>query len=167
MPRPRRPNLSQQSRNARRLRNVVNNSTEEEREIGRQERRVGMARLRASQSQEQREEARETARLAMRNRRANLNPLANNTQYVPRIPRVGPPPPNEISGYATATRLSLPRDGSHIGKAGRANRARATYKGKRTVGPRRKTVGTISAQEARYLGPPATRVQSNNDSQLG
>ncbi|KAG8242056.1 hypothetical protein J6590_073637 [Homalodisca vitripennis] len=66
-----RSNLSQQSRNARRLRNVVNNSNEEEREIGRQERRVGMARLRASQSQEQREEARETARLAMRNRRAN------------------------------------------------------------------------------------------------
>ncbi|KAG8337329.1 DNA polymerase delta subunit 2 [Homalodisca vitripennis] len=54
-----------------------------------------------------------------------------------------------------------------ISSAGRANRARATYKGKRTVGPRRITVGTISAQEARYLGPPATRVQSNNDSQLG
>ncbi|KAF2889446.1 hypothetical protein ILUMI_16727 [Ignelater luminosus] len=53
MPRPRRPNLSRQSRNARRIRNIANERTEEEQEIAREERRVSMARLRASQSQEQ------------------------------------------------------------------------------------------------------------------
>ena len=72
MPRPRRSNLSRQSRNATRIRNIANERTEEEQEIAREQRRVIMARLRASQSQEQSEAARETARLAMRNRRANL-----------------------------------------------------------------------------------------------
>lgn len=71
MPRPRRSNLSQQSRNAIRLRNISNQSTEEEREIAREQRRGTMARHRASQIQEQREAAREAARLAMRNHRAN------------------------------------------------------------------------------------------------
>lgn len=72
MPRPRRSNLSRQSRNARVIRNISYESTEEEQEIAREERCLCMARLRASHSQEQREAARETARLAMRNRRANL-----------------------------------------------------------------------------------------------
>lgn len=71
MPRPRRSNLSRQSRNARRIRNIANEMTEEAQGIAREERRVSMARLRASQSQEQSEAVRETARLAMRNRRAN------------------------------------------------------------------------------------------------
>ena len=71
MPRPRRSNLSRQSRNARGIRNIMNEMTEEAQGIAREERRVSMARLRASQSQEQSEAARETARLAMRNRRAN------------------------------------------------------------------------------------------------
>ena len=53
MPRPRRSNLSRQSRDARRIRNTANERTEEE------------------QSREQNEAARETARLAMQNRRAN------------------------------------------------------------------------------------------------
>ncbi|KAF2895043.1 hypothetical protein ILUMI_11133, partial [Ignelater luminosus] len=53
MPRPRRSNLSRQSRNARRIRNIANERTEEEQEIAREERCVSMARLRASQSQEQ------------------------------------------------------------------------------------------------------------------
>lgn len=72
MPRPRRSNLSRQSRNARVIRNISHESTEEEQEIAREERHLSMARLRASHSQEQREAARETARLAMQNRRANL-----------------------------------------------------------------------------------------------
>ncbi|KAF2879277.1 hypothetical protein ILUMI_26895 [Ignelater luminosus] len=55
MPRPRRSNLSRQSRNARRIRNIANERTEEEQEIAREERLV----------------TRETARLAMRNRRVN------------------------------------------------------------------------------------------------
>lgn len=75
MPRPRRSNLSQRSRNAIRLRNIANQLTDEERQIAREERRVGVARsralLRASQTQEQREAVRETARLETRNRRAN------------------------------------------------------------------------------------------------
>ena len=72
MPRPRRSNLSRQSHNATRIRNIASERTEEEQEIALEQRRVIMARLRASQSQEQSEAARETARLAMRNRRANF-----------------------------------------------------------------------------------------------
>lgn len=71
MPRPRRSNLSRQTRNARRIRNTANERTAEEQEIAREQRRVSMARLRASQSQEQSEAARETARSTMQNRRAN------------------------------------------------------------------------------------------------
>ena len=71
MPLPRRSNLSQQSRTARRIRNIANEMTEEAQGIAREELRVRVARFRASQSQEQRDAARETARLAMRNRRAN------------------------------------------------------------------------------------------------
>lgn len=71
MPRPRRSNLSQQSRNAVRLRNRANESTEEDQEIAREQRRVSMARVRASQTEEQRAAIRETARLEMRNRRAS------------------------------------------------------------------------------------------------
>lgn len=71
MPRPRRSNLSRQSRNARRIRNTANEWTEEEQEIAREQRRVSMAQLRASQSQEQSEAARETVRSTMQNRRAN------------------------------------------------------------------------------------------------
>ncbi|XP_055904231.1 uncharacterized protein LOC129940030 [Eupeodes corollae] len=71
MPRPRRSNLSRQSRNARRIQNTANERTEEEQEIAREQRRDSMTRLRASQSREQSEAARETARLAMQNRRAN------------------------------------------------------------------------------------------------
>ena len=70
MPRRRRSNISQQTRNAIRLRNIANQSTEEERENAREKRRVSMGWLRAFQTEEQREEARETALLAMRNRRA-------------------------------------------------------------------------------------------------
>ena len=51
---------------------MANETTEEKQDITREERRVRMARLRASQSQEESEAARETARLTMRNRRANL-----------------------------------------------------------------------------------------------
>lgn len=71
MPRPRRSNLSQRSRNAIRLRSISNQSSEEARETVREERRVSIARVRASQTQEQREAAREMAQLLMRNRRAN------------------------------------------------------------------------------------------------
>lgn len=74
MPRPRRSNLSQLSRNAIRQRNIASQLYDEEREIAREERRVSMeqrrALIRASQTQEQREAARETARLETRNRRA-------------------------------------------------------------------------------------------------
>lgn len=49
MPRPRRSNLSRQSRNARRIQNIAYERTEEEREIAREQRRNSMARLRASQ----------------------------------------------------------------------------------------------------------------------
>lgn len=59
MTRPRRSNFS--------LRNFANQLTDEERQIAREERRVGVA----SQTHEQREAARETARLETRNRRAN------------------------------------------------------------------------------------------------
>ncbi|CAH2093091.1 unnamed protein product [Euphydryas editha] len=74
MPRPRRSNLSQRSRNVIRQRNMASQLSDEEREIGREERRVSMGRrralIRASQTQEEREAARETARLETRNRRA-------------------------------------------------------------------------------------------------
>lgn len=70
MPRSTRSNLSRHSRNAIRLRNIGNQSTEEEREIAREERRISMARIRASQTQAQREAAREAVRSAMRNSRA-------------------------------------------------------------------------------------------------
>ena len=78
MPRPRRSNLSRQSRNARRIRNTANERTEEEQEIAREQRRVSMARLRASQLQEQSEAARETARSTMQNRRANRGQQIDN-----------------------------------------------------------------------------------------
>ncbi|CAG9771387.1 unnamed protein product [Ceutorhynchus assimilis] len=71
MPRPRRSDLSQRSRNAIRLRNATNNTTEEEKEIARERCRLRMARLRASQTEEQREARRQTERLALRNRRAS------------------------------------------------------------------------------------------------
>jgi len=61
MPRPRRSNLSQNSRQAIRLRNSVNQSTAEELEIARERRRVSMAQLRASRRQEQRDLLPETA----------------------------------------------------------------------------------------------------------
>ncbi|KAM5145688.1 LOW QUALITY PROTEIN: U3 small nucleolar RNA-associated protein 14 homolog A-like [Mantella aurantiaca] len=87
MPRPRRSNLSRQSRDARRIRNTANERTEEEQEIAREQRRDSMARLRASQSREQSEAARETARLAMQNRRANnrrqqIDNLRRRTRYL-------------------------------------------------------------------------------------
>lgn len=87
MPRPRRSNLSRQSRNARRIQNTANERTEEEQEIAREQRRNSMARLRASQSREQSEAARETARLAMQNRRANnrsqqIDNLRRRTRYL-------------------------------------------------------------------------------------
>ncbi|CAG9764733.1 unnamed protein product [Ceutorhynchus assimilis] len=69
MPRPRRSDLSQRSRNAIRLRNATNNTTEEEKEIARERCRLRMVRLRASQTEEQREARRQTERLALRNRR--------------------------------------------------------------------------------------------------
>jgi len=50
MPRPRRTNLSRQSRNATKIRSIANEWTEKEQEIAK---RVSMARLHASQSQEQ------------------------------------------------------------------------------------------------------------------
>ena len=55
MPRRRRYNISQQTRNAIRLRNIGNQSTEEERQNAREVRRVRMARLRGFQKEEQRE----------------------------------------------------------------------------------------------------------------
>ncbi|KAF8791693.1 hypothetical protein HNY73_003386 [Argiope bruennichi] len=70
MPRRRRSNFFLQTCNAIRLRNIANQSTEEERENAREERRISMTRLRAFQTEKQREEARETACLATRNRRA-------------------------------------------------------------------------------------------------
>ena len=87
MPRPRRSNLSRQSRNARRIQNTANEKTEEEQEIAREQRRDSMARLRASQSREQSEAARETARLGMQNRRANnrsqqIDNLRRRTRYL-------------------------------------------------------------------------------------
>ena len=63
MPRPRRSNLSQNSRQAIRHRNNVNQSTAEELELARERRRVSMARLRASRRQEQRDLLPETANL--------------------------------------------------------------------------------------------------------
>ncbi|KAG8324971.1 hypothetical protein J6590_078474 [Homalodisca vitripennis] len=60
-------NLSRQSRNAVRIRSIANEITEEEQEVVREERRVSVARLRASQSREQREAARKTARLEIQN----------------------------------------------------------------------------------------------------
>ncbi|CAH2109174.1 unnamed protein product [Euphydryas editha] len=63
MPRPRRSNLSQRSRNAIRQRNIASQLSDEEREIAQEERRVSMERRRAlnraSQTQEERETARE------------------------------------------------------------------------------------------------------------
>lgn len=49
----------------------MNQFIEKEREIAREKRRVSMARLCASQTQEQKEAARETVWLAMRNHRAH------------------------------------------------------------------------------------------------
>lgn len=72
MSRFRRSNLSQQSRNAIRFRNIVNHSTEEEREIARDDRRFSMARLRAFRTQEQKEAARQTFRLEKKNRQAQI-----------------------------------------------------------------------------------------------
>lgn len=69
MPRPRRSNLSQGSRDAIRVRNNANETSQE---VLREERRVRKARSRYSLSQEQRQAARETARFAMQNRRENL-----------------------------------------------------------------------------------------------
>lgn len=70
MPRRRKSNHSQRSRQANRQRNYANQLTEEESENDRENHRVRAVRYRAFQTQEQREAARETARLAMRNRRA-------------------------------------------------------------------------------------------------
>ena len=70
MPRRRRSNISQQTRNAIRLRNILNQSPEEERQNAHEELRVSMGRLRASQAEEQREKVRETNRLGIRYRRA-------------------------------------------------------------------------------------------------
>ena len=53
MLRRRRSNISQQTRNAIRLQNIANQSTEEERQNAREERRVSIGRLRASQTEEQ------------------------------------------------------------------------------------------------------------------
>jgi len=53
VPRSRRTNRSRQIRNATRIQNIADLRTEEEQEIAREERRVSMARLCASQSQEQ------------------------------------------------------------------------------------------------------------------
>jgi hypothetical protein len=64
MPRARRSNLSQRSRNANRHRNIANQLTADEPEIAREERRVSMARLRASQRQEQREARQYVKRLS-------------------------------------------------------------------------------------------------------
>ena len=66
-PRRRRTNISQQIRNAIRLRNIVNQSTEE-RQNAHEERRVSMGRPRVSQAEEQREKAGETNRLGIRYR---------------------------------------------------------------------------------------------------
>ena len=65
MPGCRRSNISQQTRNAIRLQNIVNQSTEE-RQNAHEEHRVSMGRLQASQAEEQREKARETNRLGIR-----------------------------------------------------------------------------------------------------
>ena len=79
MPGRRTSNISQQARNAIRLRNIVDQSTEEERQNAREERRVSMGRLRASQTEEQREKVRETNRLGIRYRRAqDRDQLRNN-----------------------------------------------------------------------------------------
>lgn len=55
MPRPKRTNLTRTSRNATRIRCILTERTQQEKEIAREERRVSMGRLRASQSQELRE----------------------------------------------------------------------------------------------------------------
>ncbi|XP_068150779.1 POU domain protein 2 isoform X2 [Drosophila tropicalis] len=74
MPRRRRSNLSQRSRNAIRLRHKAIQLSDEQRQIIREERRVNIKRrralIRASQTQEQIEAAREAARLETRKRRA-------------------------------------------------------------------------------------------------
>ena len=64
MPRRRKSNTSQQTRNSIRLRNIANQSTEEKGENAREECCVSMGWFRAY-TEEQREEARETSRLAM------------------------------------------------------------------------------------------------------
>ncbi|CAH2105797.1 unnamed protein product [Euphydryas editha] len=70
MPRSRRSNFSQRSLNTIiRLRNITNQSTEADREIALKECRFSMAKLRASQIQNQRETAFEMTQLEMRNRR--------------------------------------------------------------------------------------------------
>ena len=62
-----------------RLRNIANQSTEEERQNAREERRVSMGRLRVSQTEEQREKTRGMNRLGIRYRRAQLrDQLQNN-----------------------------------------------------------------------------------------
>ena len=74
----RRSNISQQTRNAIRLRNIVNKSTEE-RQNAHEERRLSMGRLQSSQAEEQREKARETNQLGIRYRRAQgRDQLRNN-----------------------------------------------------------------------------------------
>ena len=57
MQRRRRTNFFQQTRNAIRLLNIANQSTEKERQNAREERRDSMSRFRAFQTEGQREEA--------------------------------------------------------------------------------------------------------------
>ena len=67
MPRHIKSNISQQTCNPIRLRNIVNQSTKEEQQNSCKEQLVSMGQLRAFQTEEQREEAQETALLAKRN----------------------------------------------------------------------------------------------------
>lgn len=86
MPPPKRSNRFQQSRNASRLRNSVNQSTKEIREIARQVCCIIMPRLCASQRQERREAVRKTVRLSIRNRQAyrtdNIRSARRNTSSI-------------------------------------------------------------------------------------
>ncbi|GBP49808.1 ATP-dependent DNA helicase pif1 [Eumeta japonica] len=94
MPRRKKSNLSQQSRNAVRLRNNRNQLFAEAQVNVREEQRISIARFRASQTEEQREAARETARLAVRNGRANrTDQHRENLRHARRnIPILSPPP---------------------------------------------------------------------------
>lgn len=85
MPRARRSNLSPRSRNAIRLRNIATQSTADEQQRARENRRVSTARHRASQTQEQRDAVRETARLAMRNHRTNHRDQQRDNFRRPRV----------------------------------------------------------------------------------